>query len=435
VGTEQDGILRSEDGGKTWASANPGLLDLTVLALACSPALQTDHTVFAATSSGLFWSRNTGRTWRSIDTLPGQPAVQCVALSPAFASDGVVLAGTEADGLFRSTDAGATWHSVEALMGRSVTALAWSASGSAAAATDAGVAVSHDAGASWRWVGSQGGPVLSVVFTPDGGLLAGVPRNGLMRSSDLMEWQSANAGLQANLVVALAITSNHTLYIGGLEDGIAASRDAGVSWESANEGLASQSAVFGLAAQSDQVYAATAAGVFKQFAGRWQQVHPGAARGMCAEERRIVAAGAGPELLVSEDAGIAWRTLDLPPEIGQPIAVGLAGPSTLIVGSSLGIWRSADGRTWQPIPAQLPGHVSVLVGSPTYRQDRIILAGTSAGVCISRDAGATFQSWSEGMGATPVVALAFSPTYASEREVYAVELGGRIWRRHDRPSG
>src|SRR5437867_8985770 len=37
AGTETDGILRSDDAGRTWASANPGLLDLTVLALALSP--------------------------------------------------------------------------------------------------------------------------------------------------------------------------------------------------------------------------------------------------------------------------------------------------------------------------------------------------------------------------------------------------------------
>jgi len=99
VGTEQDGILRSDDRGRTWKSANPGLLDLTALGLACSPAFEADHTVFAATASGIFRSPNAGRTWRAIETLPTEPAVQCIGVSPRFPGDPIVVAGTEAEGL------------------------------------------------------------------------------------------------------------------------------------------------------------------------------------------------------------------------------------------------------------------------------------------------------------------------------------------------
>ena len=57
-----------------------------------------------------------------------------------------------------------------------------------------------------------------------------------------------------------------------------------------------------------------------------------------------------------------------------------------------------------------------------------MIAGTALGVCISNDAGANFSPWSNGTGETPIVALAFSPTYAMDHLVYAVELGGRIRR-------
>jgi hypothetical protein len=36
------------------------------------------------------------------------------------------------------------------------------------------------------------------------------------------------------------------------------------------------------------------------------------------------------------------------------------------------------------------------------------------------------------MGNVPVVAVAFSPAYGADRLVYAVELGGRIWRQRGR---
>ena len=43
VGTEVDGILISQDRGRTWTGANAGLLDLTILSLAISPCFETDR--------------------------------------------------------------------------------------------------------------------------------------------------------------------------------------------------------------------------------------------------------------------------------------------------------------------------------------------------------------------------------------------------------
>src|SRR5712692_6364442 len=53
AGTDTDGVLRSEDSGRTWTGANAGLVDLTVIALALSPAFGSDRTGFAGTASGL----------------------------------------------------------------------------------------------------------------------------------------------------------------------------------------------------------------------------------------------------------------------------------------------------------------------------------------------------------------------------------------------
>ena len=91
AGTEADGVLRSEDGGRTWAGANAGLLDLTALALAVSPRFESDRTGFAGTASGLYRTRNRAGSWRAVETDLAEPAVQCLALSPAFAEDRLVL--------------------------------------------------------------------------------------------------------------------------------------------------------------------------------------------------------------------------------------------------------------------------------------------------------------------------------------------------------
>ncbi|MDQ3810995.1 MAG: hypothetical protein M3336_11950, partial [Chloroflexota bacterium] len=143
AGTEADGVLRSEDGGRTWSSANPGLLELTILALALSPAFERDGVAFAATASGLYRSRNGGRSWRAVDPGADEPAVQALAVL----KEGLVLAGTEDHGLLVSRDMGTSWQA-GTLAGHGVTALAVSAEGAIAAATESGVLLSHDGGLS-----------------------------------------------------------------------------------------------------------------------------------------------------------------------------------------------------------------------------------------------------------------------------------------------
>ncbi|MCA1645391.1 MAG: hypothetical protein LC797_07955, partial [Chloroflexi bacterium] len=52
VGTEEDGVLRSEDGGRTFSAGNAGLRDLTIQALALPPDFEHDGTGFAGTPTG-----------------------------------------------------------------------------------------------------------------------------------------------------------------------------------------------------------------------------------------------------------------------------------------------------------------------------------------------------------------------------------------------
>src|SRR5439155_22224290 len=82
VGTEVDGILISQDSGRTWTGANAGLLDLTILNLAISPCFETYLTAFAGTASGVYRIRNAGGYWRIVDVGLDGPAVQLLAVSP-----------------------------------------------------------------------------------------------------------------------------------------------------------------------------------------------------------------------------------------------------------------------------------------------------------------------------------------------------------------
>jgi photosystem II stability/assembly factor-like uncharacterized protein len=190
----------------------------------------------------------------------------------------------------------------------------------------------------------------------------------------------------------------------------------------------------------------------------------------------IAAAWPDGSLSVSDDDGATWRAVPSPG--GEVVSLALSTEGVLLAATSDGtLWRFAAGA-WQrwlvrPSPSDvvpivvprahaidgslyvgLAGRVwrpsrraeevrgaerrplwdSDILGDGSLRitslgtVDRTIVAGTSGGVFISRDAGAHFEAWSEGLSPPAVVALA----YPEREQVYALGLGGTVWRRSAR---
>jgi photosystem II stability/assembly factor-like uncharacterized protein len=471
VGTETDGALRSPDAGRTWTGANPGLLDLTVLAIGLSPALDKDQTGFLATASGIYRTRNAGKSWRAAELDLDDPAVQCLAVSPQFEEDRLVLAGTEADGLLRSDDGGTTWEVASDLAEQGVTAIAFSTRYATrpliAAATVAGVALSEDGGRSWRITGADLGPVLSLCLVPDGDrdiLIAGLPREGIVRSEDGgATWQPANDGLSANLLVGLTpspgFAKDKTIFAAGLEDGVTVSRDGGVTWSAAGNGL-NEATVFTVAAsptftQDKTLYAATAAGVYRsQDAGRvWTALHgegePATIGALLAAPNApVLAAQLGGRLLASDDGGAVWRPLGQP--FGGAEVISLAASSgyvedrTIFVGTSktlpdgsatdVVLWRSTDGgERWERWLVERGANVLPLAISPTYPADKALFVGLGNRVLRPRRnieevrGGSRRPLWQHadlGDGTASITALVISPTFNNDATLYAATSGG-----------
>jgi photosystem II stability/assembly factor-like uncharacterized protein len=122
VGTFDDGVRVTEDGGETWRESAPS--DRRVLSLAVSRAREVDgrSVVYAGTEpSNLYRSEDAGRTWNVLPALrelpseprwsfPGRPwthHVRTIALHPSDPQSLVV--GIELGGVMRSADGGATW--------------------------------------------------------------------------------------------------------------------------------------------------------------------------------------------------------------------------------------------------------------------------------------------------------------------------------------
>lgn len=164
AGTQNQGVLLSEDNGCTWQSA--GLAGHCIKALAVS---QTEPgTLYAGTKPPMiFVSRDDGATWTELqgfrrvrapwwfspaDGRPFTPYVQGLALSPS--NPKLLLVGIELGAVLRSVDGGESWerHRPGALRDchsliNHATHKDWFYEGGG---TGAGVAFSRDAGKTWQ---------------------------------------------------------------------------------------------------------------------------------------------------------------------------------------------------------------------------------------------------------------------------------------------
>jgi photosystem II stability/assembly factor-like uncharacterized protein len=120
AGTKGNGVLRSEDWGKTWQPA--GMQGQVIKAIAVSRSVP--NLVVAGTKPpALFVSRDGGQSWTELDAFqrifsrrfwfspaekPFTAYVQGIALSPTDPQ--VIVAGIEAGAVVRSADGGKTWQ-------------------------------------------------------------------------------------------------------------------------------------------------------------------------------------------------------------------------------------------------------------------------------------------------------------------------------------
>lgn len=104
VGATDAGILRSEDGGRTWVSSRAGIDSGVIFSVKGHPS---GARLYAGTSAGLFVSDDEGRTWAP--TALNDAMIVSVAVNP---SDGLEVMAIERGGrLYHSTDGGTTWSS------------------------------------------------------------------------------------------------------------------------------------------------------------------------------------------------------------------------------------------------------------------------------------------------------------------------------------
>ena len=442
------GIVRSEDGGKTFA-ALPGMTGQSVRALAQSAA--NPDVLVAGTIAGVFRSVDGGKTWRRIT--PEDHAelrnVESVAIDPTIpdvvyvgtwhlpwkTSDGgasweLIHTGmiddsdvftmtvdrwnarkvyaTACSGIYRSADGAAKWTRIRGIpaSSRRTRSFAQSPDNQEVfyAGTTEGLWISEDATVTWRQATPKSVVVNSVLALPGGVLLLGSDGAGVLRSTDDgKSWMTSNQGFSERFVSRILFDAAGRRVLAGI-------------WGDRNHG-----GVF--AAPSPR--------------GPWTRIAPGLegreVLSLAVAGGRIIA-GTDDGLFLSADPAAPWRRLptlvggvDLHPRVTDILTLS---DQALLAASAQGILRSLDGGlTWRRPSLGMWGPAHALAASS--RSLGLVLAATPLGFFKSVDGGDRWVLVSRGLGVAEAHTIAFVPS--NDRVVYATSTKG-LFRSKDQGS-
>lgn len=424
------GLLISEDGGRSCRPVR-AFPPEPVAALARSPIFNRDRLVLAASPSALFRSEDGGTTWKRLGDSP--PQALCLAICAAPGGGLLGFAGTAGGGLFRSEPGGPAWKEastgLDARLASCLTAAVGPAGEAAihVAGLGEGVTASRDGGASWTPAskGLESMDVDSLLAAPgdDGRTqLASLAGGAVYFAREpAARWQLALREPDDTLgALALsrdferdgaAIAAGERLYV---------TADAGRTWETrrlpAGRHRAVGLAFPGSSASAGAILVATA----------------------------LEGEPAAVQCFISNDAGRSWDKIlsrrsagpvaDLmaPDSLGTSDSFFLACRGGLFVGTARAAGRPTRGRRL------LAGTGAVALGlaiSCEYARDRALFAATSGGIYRSADRGRSWARLAASFDGLPVLRVASSACRTGSGTIFALTLGGAVWRVEGRRAG
>ncbi len=422
----QDAVVKSTDGGRTWApSGLPGLL-LTGLEVNPGDPRVLFATTYHLSGQGpevLYRSTDGGASWRPTSLENGN--VGNVVLDPRDPDTVYAQIWPEEDDrysrILKSTDGGNTWQ----LLFRPADMRAYephllaldpTQPGTLYVGSDAGVLESTDAGATWRII-SPGIPtpeVTSITVDPrnPGSAYAGLDHGGGVLKGAHGRWHPVNQGLTNTSVQDVAADPHHlgVLYA-ATDGGLFKTTNDGDGWQRVLRKGHGMMAVVVAPSAPATVYAVSSGGFF------------------------VGGAAGGNGLWKSPDRGAHWRLLG---GVGGNLAVALSDPNTVYAygadvhgardtfvraGTKIILLSTVDART----------RITAVAVHP--RLAGTVYAGTEAGLFRSTNAGQTWQRVGGVLAHAPVTAVATDPDQggmlyaATENGILWSGNGGQTWHR------
>ena len=261
VGTEDVGVVLTNDIGTSWKSVNNGLGFTQILSINSN-----SNNLLAGTSRGIYRSQDSGENWALTSSLWALRDVNSFAISESN-----IFAGTLNNGVYRSADNGASWVSVN--------------------------------------TGLTNLFVRALIFK-EKTLFAATAGGGVFRSNNNgLTWTAVNNGLTDTSVLTFAIVENN-LFVGTF-GGVFVSSDNGTSWQPMNNGLISKY-VFSLTSLGNKLFAGTwGGGVFQTIdnGNNWTPVDIGSSNkfvNVLFADGKIIYAGLTAGAILSYDQGVNW---------------------------------------------------------------------------------------------------------------------------------
>jgi uncharacterized protein (TIGR03437 family) len=351
AGTLDEGVLRSNDGGKTWTPVNNGLDSRLIRSLV---AIGANLVAVMENTRSIFLSANGGDQWTRAGQSPGADIY--------VASGNLLVAGRSPLGTSFSVDFGNQWTPSSGMSQTVVNAL-FVSGGKIFAGTEIGISISTDDGQSWTNV--SGNNVR--VFHDNGSLLfAGTGGSGIYVSADGgLNWVLSDRGLDGQTrcighlasigATVFAAPLSGPSFSCGNRTGLIRSTDNGGSWKI----IAFEEEGAGpLALRGNTLLVSTRSGP-QRSTDKGESWTP-ARNGLPDPTRTSIAAltvsGAAIFAWISDgdvyrttDDGQNWTRMGRVPSSGFYYTL-IADGTNLYAGTFQGAFQSVDeGRTWTPL--------------------------------------------------------------------------------------
>jgi photosystem II stability/assembly factor-like uncharacterized protein len=255
------GVLKTKDGGGTWALQNPGgvFTGNRFSRIAVKPG--DPNTVFAATEYGLFRTQDGGSLWKLLkDKLPANTAATDFVYHPT--QWGMAYAAFRSDGIYKTFDTGLTWQKLGG--GLPAGGFERVALGISSSSPEIMFALMsnpdevNDYRVDQLWTTQDGGKTWSEIQLPIGGIgeygwynlcvevdwatpdivyLGATSVWKAIRSEGMWSFTDVGFSIHADTHALVVAPSNHQMIFAGNDGGIYRSLDGGQSWSDViNEG-------------------------------------------------------------------------------------------------------------------------------------------------------------------------------------------------------